>query len=148
MDMEQVNAEKQVWQRVFANPMEPAADDLRQLQLEAAELAGIYRQITGVLTGRQREKGKALYEGALDTAAALKGVAQLSRRGQEVLKVWSPQKEPLRRLLERAYHKSRHAMVEYSARSAEPEFGVVFQKLADRSAAHCVLLAELLGSAG
>ena len=140
------NMQQQVWQRVFARPEEARGEDLRTLLLTAMELAAGYRYLTGVLTGKQRERVRALQKGEAANAACLKGVAVLSGRGEEILKIWSPAKEPPRRLLEKSYHKTRRCMVEYMSRSAEPEFGTVFQKLADREGSHCAMLAELLGS--
>jgi hypothetical protein len=37
-------------------------------------------------------------------------------------------------------------MTEYLARSADGEFGVVFEKLAKREGDHCILIARLLGT--
>ena len=37
-------------------------------------------------------------------------------------------------------------MTEYLARSAEAEYGVVFEKMAKREGEHCGMIAELLGS--
>lgn len=138
--------EQQVWQRVLQqqNPREP----MRELILSSGELAAVYRQLAGTLAGRPRELAKQLYEGETATLAALKGLNTLSGREAEVLKLWQPGKEPAGKLLEKAYHRTRCCMVDYAARTAEPEFGVVFQKLADRAALHCVLIAQLLGTLG
>lgn len=137
--------QEQVWQRVFARQEAPAGDGLRELQLAAMELAGAYRALSGKLTGRAREKVQRLYEGEQAGLAALKGVAVLSGRGGEVLKPWNSFREPPEKLLEKCYHKTRRSMVEYAARSAEAEFGIVFQSLAQRAGLHCAMIAELLG---
>ena len=139
------NVEQQVWQRVFAKPGEPVRGDLRGLLLAAMELAGAYRYLAGVLTGKARERVKQLYEGESANIACLKGIGILSGRGEEVLKIWNPSKEPAGKLLEKCYHRTRRCMVDYMARSAEAEFGVVFQKMGEREGRHCAFLAELLG---
>ena len=147
MDLENRDInEQQVWQRVMAQPEDPARDDLRGLLLAAMELAAAYRYLAGALTGRQRERAKRLHEGEQANIACLKGIGILSGRGEEVLKIWNPSKEPGRKLLEKCYHKSRRCMVEYMSRSAETEFGTVFRKMADREGEHCAWIAELLGS--
>ena len=146
--MEEQNREQQVWQRVFQRQEEQPRSDLRQLQLAAMELAGIYRHLAGDLTGRQRELVRGLYEAEMETAQCLKGLSILSGRREDVLTIWTPAKEPARKLLERCYHQTRRCMVDYTARSAEPELGPVFQHLAHRAATRCALIAQLLGNIG
>ncbi len=87
-----------------------------------------------------------LYAGEKANASALVGIGVLSRQGGEVLKLWQPGKEDVKTQLQRCYHRTRRCMTEYLARSAEGEYGVVYQKLADREGQHCALIAEMLGS--
>ena len=146
MDKQHASSEQQVWQRVLANREEAPRNDLRQLQREAMELAAIYRGLASRLTGKAQEQLRQLYAGEKANAAALTGIGILSRQGGEALKLWQPGKEEPQKALERCYHRSRRCLTEYLARSAEGEFGVVFEKLAKREGEHCVLLAQLLGS--
>lgn len=148
MVMDERNMEQQVWQRVWNQQEEQPRSDLRQLQLAAMELAGIYRHLAGSLTGKQREKAKQLYEGELETAAILKGLGILSGRQEDVLTIWNPAKAPGKKLLEKCYHQTRRCLVDYTARSAEPEFGCVFHALAEQAGKRCCLIAQLLGSMG
>lgn len=143
--MNQQDMEQQVWQRVRANREEGAKTDLRQLQREAMELAAMYRGLLSRMTGRQREQAARLYQGEQANAAALAGIGILSHQNREQLKIWQPGKEDLKKLLERCYHRTRRCMMEYMARSAEAEYGVVFEKLAKREGEQCSLIAELLG---
>lgn len=146
MDKQDWSAQQQVWQRVCSCREEDAQQDLRQLQQEAMELAAVYRNLSSRLTGKQQEQAKRLYMGERANVAALTGIRMLSRQQGEALKLWDPGKEDSKKALEKCYHRTRRCLTEYMARSAEGEFGVVFQKLAEREAAHCALLAELLGS--
>ena len=145
--MDERNVE-QVWQRVRSGGEEPQGKDLRQLRREAMELAVIYRGLVAQLTGGQQEQARRLYLGEKANAAALGGIGILSRQREEQLKIWQPGKEPVGKILEKCYHRARRCMTEYMARSAEIEYGVVFQKLAEREGQHCTLIAELLGSLG
>lgn len=145
MDNYDPNTEQQVWQRVFARPVEPQGEDLRVLLLAAMELSASYRYLSGVLTGKQREQVKMLFEGEQANIACLKGIGMLSGRGDEILKIWNPSREPARRILEKCYHSTRRCLIEYTARSADSEFGAVFQKMAEREGKHCATVAELLG---
>ena len=146
MDKQDWTAEQQVWQRVRSAREEAPKNDLRQLQREAMELAGVYRGLVSRFTGKQQALARLLYRGEQANASALAGIGVLSRQGGEQLKVWQPEKEAAQKLLERCYHRSRRCMTEYLARSAEGELGVVFDRLAKREAEHCALIAELLGS--
>ena len=145
MENDHANREQQVWQRVMQRQEEASAMDLRRLRMTAMELAGSFRQLMGLLTGRKRELARQLYEGEIANAAALKGVAQLCGSREEALKLWNPAREPSSHLLEACYHKTRRCMTEYLARSAEAEYGAVFRLLSEREARHCLILAELLG---
>ena len=146
MDKQDWTAEQQVWQRVRSCREEEPKNDLRQLQREAMELAGVYRNLSSQLTGKLQEQAKRLHTGEKANAAALAGIGFLSRQGGENLKLWQPGKEDLRKTLERCYHRTRRCITEYMARSADGEFGVVFEGLAKREAEHCAVIAELLGS--
>ena len=145
MDKQDWNAEQQIWQRVRANREEGSKNDLRQLRREAMELAAVYRGLLSRMTGRQREQVARLHQGEQANAAALAGIGILSHQNREQLKLWQPGKEEPQKLLERCYHRTRRCMMEYMARSAESEFGVVFEKLAKREGEQCSIIAELLG---
>ncbi len=145
MEKQNANMEQEIWQRVRANREEAPRNDLRQLQREAMELASIYRNLSAQLAGKPQELVKRLYAGEKANGSALAGIGTLSRQGGEQLKLWQPGKEDVKKQLERCYHRTRRCMTEYLARSAEGEYGVVFEKLAKREGEHCALLAEVLG---
>ena len=146
MDKQDQSMEQKVWQRVRANREEPPKNDLRQLQREAMELAAVYRNLASQLTGKQQELAKRLYAGEKANAAALAGIEKLSRTGGESIKLWQPGKEDPKKMLEKCYYRTRRCMTEYMARSAEGEFGVVFERMAKREGEYCALIAELLGN--
>ena len=145
MDKQSLSTEQQVWQRVNACREEGPKNDLRQLQREAMELAAVYRMLLPQLTGYQREQVMKLQQGERANAAALAGIGKLSRTGGEQLKLWQPGKEDPAKLLERCYHRTRRCLTEYLARSAEAEFGTVFDRMAKREGEHCAVIAEVLG---
>ena len=117
MENQDRNLEQQVWQRVKACREDAPRNEFRQLQREAMELT-----------------------------ATLAGIGVLSRQHGEQIKLWQPGKENPGKQLERCYHRTRRCMTEYLARSADNEFGVVFEKLAKREGEHCWILAELIGN--
>ena len=146
MDHQDRNTEQQVWQRVRASREEAPRNDLRQLQREAMELAAIYRNLSNQLMGVRKEQLLQLYLGEKANAAALWGIGVLSRQSGERLKIWQPGKEEPQKLLERCYHRTRRCMTEYLGRSADGEYGVVFDRMAKREGEHCALIAQVLGS--
>ena len=146
MEKQDSTPEQQVWQRVRANREEAPRNDLRQLQREAMELAAMYRSLSSRMTGRAQELVKKLYAGERANGAALAGIGILSRQSGEQLKLWQPGKEETKMMLQRCYHRTRRCLTEYLARSADGEFGVVFDRLAKREGEHCGMLAEILGN--
>lgn len=140
------NTEQQVWKRVFAQPqIQSEREDLRLLVLYAMELSAGYRRLAGILTGRDKERLRHLWEGEEANIACLRGIHRLSGGTEEMVKPLSAPNEPARKALEKSYHRTRRALTEYTARLADSEFGMVFQKMADRERDHCAILAELLG---
>ena len=67
------------------------------------ELAAIYRSLSAQLTGQQREQAVKLHRGEKANGAALAGIGLLSRQNGEHLKLWQPEKEDPKKLLERCY---------------------------------------------
>ncbi len=116
------------------------------LMLAAMETAAGYRLLTGMLTGKAREQVRGLWEGEQANLACLQGMRRLSGGSGDKRKNISLPSEPAGKLLEKSFYRTRRAMAEYAARLADPEFGVVFQAMADREQAHCAVLIELLGS--
>ena len=145
MDKQDWDTQQQVWQRVRAGREEGPKNDLRKLQQEAMELAAVYRSLSSQMTGRRRELVMKLYQGERANASALAGIGYLSRQGGENLKLWQPAMEDPGKMLERCYHRTRRCMTEYLARSADGEFGAVFDRMAKREGEHCCMIAELLG---
>lgn len=146
MDKQDWTVEQKVWQRVHSAREEAPKNDLRQLQREAMELSEVYRTISSQLVGKQQELAKRLHGGETANAAALAGIGKLTRTGGESIKLWQPGKEDAQKLLERCYHRTRRCMAEYLARSADGEFGMVFDRMAKREGEHCGMIAELLGN--
>ena len=138
------NRELQVWQLVAAGP-KPEGGDIRPLLLAAAESAAVYRHLMGLLTGKSRERIKTLYRGAWRSLEALKGIQLMSGHPAGNLRTPPIPRELPRRLLEKSFHRALGQMTEYTARTLDPEFGVIWQGLADRERETVMILAELIG---
>ena len=138
------DTQHRVWQRVLSQP-DQEQEDLRGLLNGARELAAVYQRLLLRQTGQRRELLQQLYETARRNVFCLRGMCRLS--GQN----WGKQKplplgqEQEKRLLQICYHRSRRAMTEYTARSAQTEYGPVYQKMARREEDQCDRLSQLLG---
>ena len=149
MANENQDVERQVWQRVFAQPQtKPEGDDLRMLVLSSLEAAGAYRYLAGILTGRSRELARRLWEEEQETTACLRGLHRLSGGGKERPKGISAMQDRPDKVLEKCYHRARRTVTEYTARTVDSEFGSVFRRLAAREEEHCARIAQLLGNNG
>lgn len=137
-------AEARVWQRVLGQPQQ-AGEDFRPLMLAAAEAAAVYQQLSRDTAGKSRETLRELYQGELSNVACLRGIQALNSGSAGKPVRMQASREPRDRALEKCYHRARRALAEYAARSADPEFGPVFARMAEREKVHLALLAELLG---
>ena len=96
------NRELQVWQRVKEG-FQAGDSDIRPLLLMAWESASVYRQLLGLLSGKQREKMKKLQEQAMGSVNVLKGIQTMSGQPAGNLRPQPVTKEPVRRLLEKSF---------------------------------------------
>ena len=136
------DVEQQVWQRVLGQ-QEPPRGSLRPMELEAMEAAAVYRKLAGQFSGRGREQLRHLHD--MQILACLRGIGRLSGSGGRKTAQIAVPEEPAAKALERRYHCARRAVMEYTVRTVDGDFGIVFQHLADLSREECVLLARLLG---
>lgn len=139
------NRERQVWQRVRTPSPSFANMELQKLIRESAELAAVYSRIQNSLTGCSRELARQLRQTELSTLHCLRGVGILRHRGGEMVKVWGPERQDIRKLLESCYHRTHRCAAEYTARSLDAEFGEVFRTLAQQCNSQCARIAQLLG---
>ena len=139
-----LNRETQVWQRVGAAPNPgQSPQELRVLLQNASERAALFRGLTAQ-TSRGREQVRKLRELEQDNIACLKGMLAFSGHNANISSTPLPP-APIRQTLIRGYYLAKKAVAEYTARSVDPEFGMVYQEMAGREAKICVLLTQLLG---
>lgn len=134
---------QRVWQRVQGET-EPKAQSLRALVHASREREECYRRLSQRFGGRDGELLARMYRQEQDTGACLRGMERLRGQPGKASTAVAEKAEP-RRMLERCYHQSQRAMAEYRARTAEAEFGAVFELLAQREMAHCAGILEVLG---
>ena len=79
--------------------------------------------------------------------ACLKGIFTLQGTGRpDVPSPPPPDKAPVATILRRCYGREMRCLAHYEARSADPEYGQVFARMAQQEREHCRQILELLGS--
>ena len=140
--------EQQIWQRVLGDQTCQQETDLKTLALNSVETVAQLRQFLRSASPKERELLKELVEEEKRNLACIKGLNYL-QTGQQIRLLSFPPTEPAqKRQLVKRYHCARRAMAEYTARSAESEWGCVFRDMAQRQERQCALLAQLIGIVG
>ena len=136
-----------VWQRVQKAP-DPAPDAAQLLSLIAQE----WTDAATYLSLSRRTQGKAsnllyqLYQEEQAHMACLKGIYMLVTGTHPNARSTPPEREPVDRMLRRCYGREMQSLAQYEARSADPEYGPIFARLAAQEREHCRMLLEILGS--
>lgn len=135
--------EQRVWQRVMGNQ---SVEDtqLRQLALDARQAASAYQKLLKSPVEHHRELGRKLMAGEQELLAAIRGLHYL-QNGMPMKLPMSAGVTPDEKTWVKHYHCARRAMVEFTARSAEPEWGCVWSAMAKNREKQCTLLCQLLG---
>ena len=96
------------------------------------------------MQGKSAEKMRRLHQESQRCIACIKGICRLRGEPVKAPRLTAP-KEPPRRTLEKCYRRERQLCAEYEARSADPEHGMVLDRLAQQAREHCVTILEILG---
>jgi len=137
--------EQSVWQRVLGERTYQETMGLKALVLEAMEAAAEYRQLQRGSGGKIRELAGKMLENEQRNLASLKGLYALQQGRPMKLQPLPALEKAGRRQLEKRYHRTRREIAEYTARSADAQWGCVFQQMAKEREAQCALLVRLMG---
>ena len=135
--------EQRVWQRVMDRD-QPDQSGLRQLAIQTQQAASQYRRLLKSRVESHRELGKQLLATELENLAALKGLHYMQTGKVLKLPAQTPMMWDTKQILGQ-YHIARRMLSEYTARSAEPEWGCVFLAMAKRQEQQCDRLCRLMG---
>ena len=140
--------QRRVWERVQSR--EPVRmlnlkpENPKPLIYPVQENSVAYQELSRQLSGKTGEKLRRLHQEQQSAMACIKGICRLRGERVKVPKLTAP-REPPRRTLEKCYHREKQLWGEYESRSAEPEHGVAFGRLANQAREHCVTILEILG---
>ena len=147
---------RRIWQRVQSGPayeeggMLPAKIDSNPniYPLVSREIYGkvMLLQLVGRFSGRNGAVLRKMAKQEHSHAAILRGMCALKE--EQVPTVPIPKQPALSTpaLLRRCYSQVLQNLREYENRTDDPQFGDIFQKMAEQEKAHCRVLLALMGS--
>lgn len=148
--METIDRQKaaRVWERVTAGPESTrwSVEGLQGLIAQEWADAATYLHLSRRLQGSQSATLRRMFQQEQAHAACLKGICNLITGTTPTVHAPQPSQEPVEAILRRCYGQEMRSLAQYEARSADPEYGQVFARLADQEREHCHLILELLGS--
>lgn len=147
--MDTIDAVKaaRVWQRVQAdNPGTAREAGLMELIVREREAAATYLLLSRRFKGKQSALLRQLFEQEQAHAACLKGIYTLMTGKAPVSAASAPVLEETGAVLRRCYGNQMQCLARYEQRSADPEYGHVFARLAQQEREHCRTVLEILGS--
>lgn len=136
-----------VWQRVRGETEEvPRQQGLLRLIAEEWTDAATCLALSRRFQGKQSQLLHRIFEEEQSHAACLKGIYTLLTGERPTVKAVPLSQESTEALLRRCYGTQMRRLAEYEARSEDPEYGKVYEKLADQEQSHCHQILALLGS--
>ena len=136
-----------VWQRVQnATPEDPTRGLAGMIAEEWAD-AATYLTLARRVQGRESAILRKMAQEEQAHMACLKGMYTLQGTGRpDIPAPQSPEKAPLGVLLRRCYGREMRALAQYESRSADPQYGQIFTRMAQQEREHCRQILMLLGS--
>ena len=140
------NTAARVWDRV-QNTVVPAGDAQTVLNLIAEEMldAAAYQRLSKRLPPPQAAIARQLSQQEQAHVSCLKGIYTLITGQKPLVPPPTVTDDPPDIVLRRCYGREMQSLAEYERRSADPQYGAVFRKIAEQEQGHCRILLELLG---
>lgn len=147
-----VRKEARVWQRIQSEKQEQETvgrrDHLPALIMEQLQLSSAYMQLSRLLQGKDGAEFVRLAREARGQAVCLKGILTLVTGNAPQISSAPVSFSAVDTLLRSCYGKQLRLLREYENRGTDPEYGPVFERLAQRGREHCCTLLELIGKLG
>ena len=146
--MEQFDSEKarRVWSRVQAGALpESPHCDVQALAVREAAENGAYIRLSQSVYGRDRALLRKI---AMEDKAhweILRGILRMTAETKPKPAPPAADSGSVGRRLRLCYGRKMQMVAEYEKRVSDPQFGRIFQKLAEQEAAHCQALLTMIG---
>ena len=135
-----------VWQRVHPAVSEPNREQgLLELIAQEGTDAAIYLHLQRHFQGKENAMLRKMYEQEQAHAACLKGIYTLLTGKRPARAAQAPRQADPETLLRQCYGREMHCLAQYESRTADPEYGQVFARIAEQERDHCRMVLELLG---
>ena len=141
--------ETRVWQRVQGKTEGAAStlpEGLPALIMEQLQLSSIYGQLSHQAGGQSGGTYMRLSRESRMQAVCLKGIVILMNGHSPAPAAAPVQAMQPDILMRRCYGAELRLLKAYESRCSDPEYGPVFNRMADRSRDHCCTLLELIGT--
>ena len=136
-----------VWQRVQGAATANPSQGLQGLIAEEWSDAALYLALSKRLQGPAAATLRKMSQEEQTHMACLKGMYALQGAGRPDIPTPPPSETaPIGLLLRRCYGREMRCLAQYENRSADPEYGQVFARMAQQEREHCRQILELLGS--
>ena len=133
-----------IWQRSRPSTP-PSADGLPALSAGALSRAALYNALARQMQGPTRSILMQLQDEEQRCARCIKGVYRLITGSVMQVAPVPPSFDKTEAALRKCYGQTLKAMLTYSSRANDPEYGAVFAHLTQQAQEHCCKLVELLG---
>jgi rubrerythrin len=146
--MENIDPAKaaRVWQRVQGGQNRDPEELVTLAAYEQSD-AAMYLQLSRRFQGKEAATLRQLYEQELSHAACLKGMYQMLTGNHLPVSAAQPAVgENTQAALRRCYGREMQSLAAYEARVNDPEYGQVFQRLAQQEREHCRILLTVIGN--
>ena len=144
--------EARVWQRVQREKAETNpvlyGEYLPALIMEQLQLSAAYLQLSRLLQGKDGAEFVRLAREARTQAVCMKGILVLITGQAQQINAAPVQVTTVDAMLRSCYGKELRFVKNCENRCAEPEYGPVFGRLAQRGQEHCCTLLEMIGKTG
>lgn len=151
MEKYDTDLEARVWERLRGGSAAASAppQDVQTLLAMINERwtdALTYHQLSKRLSGNAGATLKKLSAEEQANVACLRGIYTLITGQKASLSPPPVSREPADRILRRCYGREIRCLAGFEARTAHPEYGAVFARLAEQKREHCMLLLQLIGT--
>ena len=140
-----------VWQRVQnqtkaeEREQRDPVGSIRSMIMEERMSAAVYLQLSRQVPSREASVLQRLFREEQTHAACLRGIYTLITGEKPVVGAPTTVQEQPEITLRRCYAREMRTLKEYEARSADPEYGPVFARLAEQEREHCRAVLEVIG---
>lgn len=133
-----------VWSRVRQSQL-PVTEGLQAMAAAAMTAAAMYSSLAKQLQGTQRELALQLREQQIAVVRCLKGVYRMASGETMQISCGAAELQTMEAALRKLYGQSLRALHAFETRSADGEYGAVFEALAMREREYLRKNAELMG---